>query len=998
MRIKYFLYLTLFFCVSNLFAQETPLRNFSVHDGLACQHINCLFEDSRGYLWIGTRKGLSKFNGSSFETFNISDGLPHQFIAGITEDSNGDVIALTRKGIAIYNGAEWLSIPMNDREFYGQYRLTWSGVDTLWLIDKVPLQFILSTGEIIEPDLFSEISIPELSLKAFDLDDEGRLFALFNSGKGKFLLAVKSGQKWITKQIVQHFIPSRSIVRGSNHLFFHFFEPYNSKIYGLQADSIGLVADIKTDTVLWKAPYSDTLCLYDEVGDFILTSETSQVKYFTRKSLSYHNRFHSNKTMLFVSHNDYLTQYFWGKFQNYSDLGGVWGITQDNKDRLLASSYNQFSLFIIDKESNVSRKRTEDLIPLFKTSGLPNVNKIIAFYSSPVTRQSGDMYLPSNLGLIKYDGDEMSLMFQDRSEVVLGAFYDLDRDQIIAAVAEGFYIIYPDDSYKYIGLKDGLHTNKFTVSAAADSKGRYWVGSFNGLSLYDPVQEKVLKNFYGHNEPAIKGGVINMVLDNDGKLWMGTAGGLTLLDPSTDELIPVARMELPIYCSSMIELDSAHLLIGSTSGLYRFNKKDYIEEGKVKYTLYNKSNGFMGMDPEQNAMYKDRNGMVWIGCNNMLVKLDPSKLSKEEPKLLTFVRKVNNEFIPFNISSIGQPLHVNDNNVRFYFEAVGIARQEKTNYSYCLEGYDKKWTDYMPVESAQYNRLPNGKYKFCVRAQSNTMDEKENPCSCVLIAVNASLFENASFPFYAAGIIALMAILTLFFAYRYQRSMRLTMAKEQESELLRINTLQSQMNPHFIFNVLSSVQHLILSEEKIKASDHLADFGRMMRLLLSSSVMAGSTTLASVKDKEITLEEEVDLIRTYVELEQLNYQYRFDFELDIDQEIFLPDYTIPPMLLQPFVENAIKHGIALRGDDKGVLLVSIRQIENHIKIVVQDNGVGREQSEKLKSQSFDYHRSVGSQLVKDRINILNNLGYRIKIKIEDCYPQGTKVVILIKNN
>jgi hypothetical protein len=176
---------------------------------------------------------------------------------------------------------------------------------------------------------------------------------------------------------------------------------------------------------------------------------------------------------------------------------------------------------------------------------------------------------------------------------------------------------------------------------------------------------------------------------------------------------------------------------------------------------------------------------------------------------------------------------------------------------------------------------------------------------------------------------------------------------------LEVQALRSQMNPHFIFNCLSSINRFILKNESEAASDYLTKFSRLIRMVLINS-----------KQSFITLEDELEMLRLYLEMERLRFKHSFDYSISFKNEIDPGSLFIPPLLLQPFAENAIWHGL-MNKDVNGQLLVSLSKENNFINCIIEDNGVGRAKAAELKSKSAEKKKSMGMQITKERLSLLN---------------------------
>lgn len=224
-----------------------------------------------------------------------------------------------------------------------------------------------------------------------------------------------------------------------------------------------------------------------------------------------------------------------------------------------------------------------------------------------------------------------------------------------------------------------------------------------------------------------------------------------------------------------------------------------------------------------------------------------------------------------------------------------------------------------------------------------------------------------------------MIVLIVAIRLRAQRSKQ----KQREAEMSQ-SLLRSQMNPHFVFNAMSVIQSYIYANDPEKSSRFLVNFSRLMRLILENS-----------PKEMIPLELEFEILDKYLNTQKMRFEDRFTYELNFDEELLFSKALIPPMIAQPFVENAIEHG-QLHTVEGGLITVSVKKLDNLLEIIVQDNGVGRKKASKTKK--IKGHKSMAIDITRERIAILNRK-YKVNglVEITDAMTneRGTKVRILL---
>lgn len=237
-------------------------------------------------------------------------------------------------------------------------------------------------------------------------------------------------------------------------------------------------------------------------------------------------------------------------------------------------------------------------------------------------------------------------------------------------------------------------------------------------------------------------------------------------------------------------------------------------------------------------------------------------------------------------------------------------------------------------------------------------------------------------------VLALAIGLLLFRGSRLKAIRRISEMNRKIAEITQAN-LRQQMNPHFIFNTLNSIQYYMYQHDKLATNNYLTKFSSLMRKVLENS-----------QHTSITLHDELEALRLYLELESLRFKDKFDYQINVDEDIDTLLFKVPTMLIQPFVENSISHGL-MPGEGKGFLKVDLKLEKDYISCTIEDNGIGREAAQKRKPKSENNHNSLGTQIVTSRLGLVNELyGTSLKtiytdLKNSSGEPMGTRVEIHI---
>ncbi|MEZ5002172.1 MAG: histidine kinase [Chitinophagales bacterium] len=244
------------------------------------------------------------------------------------------------------------------------------------------------------------------------------------------------------------------------------------------------------------------------------------------------------------------------------------------------------------------------------------------------------------------------------------------------------------------------------------------------------------------------------------------------------------------------------------------------------------------------------------------------------------------------------------------------------------------------------------------------------------------------------SIFFLLLLLWFRFKIRTAKSLLLQQANQQSFDKkladAEMNALRAQMNPHFLFNCLNSINSFIIKNEQELASEYLAKFSKLIRKVLSNS-----------KESKITLSNELEALDLYIQMEQLRFNHKFQYVIEIDSEVETDYLEVPPLIIQPYVENCIWHGLMHKKDDMGMLKIKIFQENKVLVCIIEDNGIGRNAAEALKSKSAEKNKSFGMSITKERLNYVNSKNsLEANVEVIDLYddkqkPLGTKVMIRI---
>jgi len=336
------------------------------------------------------------------------------------------------------------------------------------------------------------------------------------------------------------------------------------------------------------------------------------------------------------------------------------------------------------------------------------------------------------------------------------------------------------------------------------------------------------------------------------------------------------------------------------------------------------------------------------------------------------------------LNQVKRALPYDFSNLRFELISFSYKSRKDFRYKYRLLGFDSTWTT-IPHETpfVNYSSLPSGKYTFEVKAV-NESGESGNTIR-YSFSVEAPIWQRGWF--YA--IVSIISLLIMAFIFQ-SRIRYLRKRNEIEKRLIhsQLSALKAQMNPHFMYNALNSIQALILKQDIKNSNLYLSKFSNLMRKVLD----------ASGKDT-ISLQEESEILLLYLDLEKLRFGDEFNYRIHVDSEIDPYQVSIPSMILQLFVENALKHGLLHKKGEK-IIDIDFTRMEKNLLCTIRDNGIGRVRSKEIKDRINSGHRSFATDATEKRVELLNSYAHgEYQVEVLDLYNDdssiGTEVRIKI---
>jgi len=954
------LVLLFYFSLLNLLlpAQYADFKHFSTDKGLSSSEVYCQLQDSSGHMWFGTSRGLSRFDGYNFKNFTASDGLPSNSIIKMFYDKSGRIWFATYDGsLSYYENGNFNIFNQNDtliklsKNYY---------INNLFIDNDSSIWIMPLRGGIFEFTKNGDIydRMPESYYSAF----------YFNEVNGDVISAYVRGQK-VSDSVYLEINDKGSFIVGIKNGFRkNFFKirvgeyliSISNKLYYIRNNHIISIKKYKNEI---------SGIFVDNKKNFWISVLYEGVYFYANSDLNTLPEIYLSGMSPIVAFQDHQS--------------GYWLSTTEN------------GVFYSPSFQFISYKRFG--IPLFNITALKIFNDVLYFstYDRQVVKCSlinHRIMSIENLQLRKGRNYAVQdIVITDDSAVwYLGNELIKEKNnnyQIIDTLTRS-YRAFAKNNKVYINSEKGLniycdslcktypYDNLPTSNAIfVDNSENVWIGTINGLFLFS--DEKY--SFLGDEFPALKARINDITMFKKYIVIATNGDGVFLYNHNTKELKTInENVGLNSNFANTVFAADNDIWAGTNKGLCKINLIQHNDSLQIFTSQFTNIDGLYAIEIKD----IDKNGdCLFLGTTKGLISFYPENIEKNfnSPEFHFDSILVNNDRINIDTFYKFSPSH---NTLTFHYKGISFSAGDKVLYKYKLEGYDEKWN----ITADRFLRFPNllpGEYTLLLLSSADGKTWNKSPLK-VSFLIRKKFTRTLAFYIILIIILFVIAggILTLRFSYLEKdlRLKRKMMRAEQKA-------LRSQMNPHFIFNALNSIRRYILENDTDNADFYLTSFATLMRKVLDNS-----------KHEFISLEEEINTLKLYLELEKMRFDDSFSFDLLIDEDLKSASVFLPTMIIQPVLENAIWHGLApLRKD--GLLTFSVKKIdENSFTCIVEDNGIGREKAAET-AKKRKGHKSTGVRNLQERINLLNTAGIKnIELNVLDKFDAngnstGTKVEI-----
>jgi sensor histidine kinase YesM len=948
-----------------LVAQTPTFRTYTIEQGLPSSEVYQIYQDSRKYIWVASNNGVSMFDGHNFRNFEMQDGLPENTIFEIIEDNEGRVWFVSfpfqlsyyfKDSIYPYRYNNLLkqvagrgAVPLK-----GSVLITRDGGVMFGLLD-IGLFNISPRGEITRA--FSDDQTLKNSIEVIEFED--RLLTSMNYDM-KVLVQIRLRTREINT--IYDFKRSTNYSHGE----FYSYQAPNREVYCAQNEFLirfkinGEVTKIATSgRIIWLGG--------DAEGNIWVGYEKKGVYRYRAGDLNSTPDIHYLDGLTVSSVLNDTEGGIW-----FSTLGqGIYYLPNDcfmNYDtrhglsservncvvlymgRVVAGTNDNF-INVLDRGIIKSYQLPEDAVAVYTMANYKDsllwIGSKTYLYSYRFKRKNKLERFINNHKFIE------KVFSESRNNFNIKEIQPVSGNLIYLGESRSFTILKGNRIIYNSFLDDKI---ELRIEAIADEgNDSYLLGAFNGLWRWN----KGVFQFLGAKNPIFTNRITEIVISNDGRYKVYGTKGAGVIIENEDKFYTITKTE-GLSSNSITSM----LIVGSTLWIATNNGLNAVDLHSVTrknphITVIRAEDGLFSNEINQIAGDSTH---IYIASNRGLTVFTPSKfLNPVEPPPV-YITAVNimdkyAKIIP------SYKLPYNKNFITVSFNGISFRNGNNLEYRYRLKGLNDRWIS-TSNSQVDFAFLPPGQYEFQVYALAGVGLENPLPTSIQFI-IHPPLWRTWWF----LSLVLLLLLSMIIWVYRRRlRQIQAHHELESSIDLYRQQSLSRQMDPHFVFNSLNSIQSYIMKNDRISASSYLSKFSKLMRLILSNS-----------QASDVMLQDEIHALNLYLELESLRFQHKFEYDLRVAPDIDVNLTYIPAFLIQPFVENAIWHGI-MHLEGQGRITIDFIRKGDQIVCTIEDNGVGRTRSKAIKNETGRQRPSFGINLVESRLKLLSGV-YNMNMKV-----------------
>lgn len=962
-------------------AQQYNFKNYSVESGLPYVQIFAMYQDAKGYLWSGGYGGLSKFDGKKFFNYSPKNGLANHSVNAIIQDTDRCIAVGTIEGLSVLKNRKILNFHTKDG--LPSDNVTSFCIDNtgkLWIGTSKGLCYY--NGKSIVPAAFAA----GFNITCLYASTEGKVYIGTHRGLYYFDEKDLAGKSLATR-LNNDFITCLSQCRVSRDIYIG----THNGLYQL-APATGGLKNFHVNNGLIDEDINAVLC---QANGTVWIGSKSGLISFNGKEFSYYtiasdnNSNHVRSLLL-----DFEDNLWIGTHNGLYRYRGKGFTIYDRQDGLAGSFIYEIAR---DKDKNLWVSTDANGVFKYANGYFKNYSAKDGLLDNRVSAvlpmDDGSVWFGTGKGISTFNDGLFENIMNElpvTQRTSINCFYKDSKGQVWAGGKNAICSIkktgghYVSTSYSLPGADKDCDV--WTI--LEDDDGGIWVGAYLS-GLYKLVNG----TFVQQNIVPLQKveSVLELDKDHNGNLYAATLNGVLAFNPKKHSYRMISEedgLSSELVYALKLTRDKKYIWTGTNQGINRIDVNK-LRDNTVDIVSYGKADGFKGVECNTHGIYEDTDSSIWFGTVNGLIKYAPKEFIENTSLSKTDISGIKLSFQDTNLAN-GAVLPFSLNNITFEFTGICLTNPDKVRYTFKLEGFDRKWSPYTNENFVRYSNLSEGRYVFKVKSCNNEGVWTPEPTT-FSFTIKPPIYRTWWFILF--GIVFVTGVITLIFRLRLRQLKRKQkMELEQQIEISKseLKALRAQMNPHFVFNSLNSIQHFILNSKEEEAVKYLGKFARLIRTILNNS-----------EKPMVTINEDIDSIKLYLELEKMRFDNKFDYTISIDRTIDADYDEIPPMLMQPYLENAILHGINPK-EGPGHISIEVESRSNYIKCTITDDGVGREKAREVESlKPYGKHRSLGMKITKDRVRILNNMhNSNLSVNIIDLYGPdgkaiGTKVEIFI---
>ena len=991
-----------------LTGQNLYFTHYTTKEGLNQNSVYSAVETKEGFMWFGTQNGLNRFDGLRFEQMNYlvvndSVGLSKMLTAMYVDEEDNFWIGST-SDLFIYD--RFTNKVINPQTKYPGLEMSTDWVNNI-TVDTDHILWVRDRQSLYGYDLEHKKKVPilykDLEQECIGLTKDAIHKRMFFASKniiykwqgGEFLILDDKFFKEKGLDLISFIYVNNQfwcitsdkkvwIAELSEELQWSTFE----SIYKTKCLIDPYLLHSSNDSTIWVGSRSDGVAVVDLTTSFVKKSSNYRHQNALRNKfiLSFYtnkqgitwvgssglgaSKFDKAITRFDLFRNDALP----GEIQQDNM---IFSIFSDNGEDFYCGTLTGGLL-----HWNI-RENTSEYLPLPLN---PKVNTEVNNIYTITRAGDGKLYMATWGGLAAYDEKTKKFIiyndYDGRTSRLATLLY-LDKEQKLLVGGYDLYLRYFDLKTKkwapILDKESWIETDKIRPrSMHRLNDDEVLICSENKC-----VSKYNMKTGLFREYPAFKriSGMSPNLLITDQYWWIGSTRGLLQVDAKTEKLIKLWNVEAGLsdeVIYSVLEDQTGNIWVGTNNGL------NAIEPQTGIVRKYDENDGLQSLEFNTASCFKDSVGNLYFGGVNGFnrIPIDFIKTSPYNPKPLLIKMQVMNNFLPTD-TFIGYTKSISlshtQNFISFEFQSPNFSKTENIVYRYRLLPLQEVWQSNGSRNFVNFTQLSPGNYTFEMQSSKEEMQWSES--TSFLVTIRNPWYGSWWF----LGFVFLSFFLILAYLYK-QRILNIKNKAQMKQRIYETEmaAMKAQMNPHFIFNCINSIDSFIQTNDKYNASIYLNKFAKLIRNILDSS-----------KLNLVPFSKDIETMKLYTELEMMRHENKFQTYFDIQQGLFDEEITIPPLIVQPYVENAIIHGLRNKASDDGQLIIKVYRSQEKLYYEIDDNGIGRAAAAKINRNK---EMSYGMQLSKDRVQLFNDNDHEnviITDKIENGKSIGTSIMVIL---